>query len=160
MIVHGLGMQVVGGHRDYTPGLTWPGAFGLGDATCPSLEQLQGITDITDPCQNPSLAPSSPSMLTCPSGLMVPVDLSGNYTCPPAPAAPTSPTTPANPLSSLPLSGTPQLPIVPVQAGQTYLPPGSSGVPVQASSMSSYLIYGGVAIAALLVISSLGGKRR
>lgn len=26
---------------------------GMGDAQCPSLEQLQGITDSNDPCQNP-----------------------------------------------------------------------------------------------------------
>lgn len=26
---------------------------GLGDAQCPSVEQLQGITDPNDPCQNP-----------------------------------------------------------------------------------------------------------
>lgn len=39
------------------------GMHGLGDAaTCPSLEQLQGINDPTDPCQSP-VAPGS-----CPSG--------------------------------------------------------------------------------------------
>jgi hypothetical protein len=29
---------------------------GMGEANCPSLEQLQGISDSSDPCQNPIAA--------------------------------------------------------------------------------------------------------
>ena len=32
-----------------------PTLTGIGDATCPSAEQLAGIVDINDPCQFPSV---------------------------------------------------------------------------------------------------------
>lgn len=36
---------------------------GLGDAQCPSLEQLQGIVDSNDPCQNPIASLPFPPVL-------------------------------------------------------------------------------------------------
>jgi len=54
--------------------------FGLGDATCPSAEQLAGITDPSDPCQstfqqiplfspvNTSTLPPAVAASGCPSG--------------------------------------------------------------------------------------------
>lgn len=33
---------------------------GMGQAPCPSMQQLQGIADINDPCQNPSSGPMIP----------------------------------------------------------------------------------------------------
>jgi hypothetical protein len=33
---------------------------GMGQAPCPSMQQLQGIADINDPCQNPSAGPMLP----------------------------------------------------------------------------------------------------
>lgn len=139
------------------------GFAGLGIANCPSLEQLQGITDITDPCQNPALTPAAPQMMMCPSGLMVPVDASGNYTCPPdstgglviGPGTPTTPTSGGINLSTLPL-------VMPIAPGQPIINPGQANLPVQtpSSSMNTWLIYGGVAIVALVLISSIGGGRR
>jgi hypothetical protein len=42
------------------------GVMGLGDAaSCPSIEQLQGVVDPTDPCQNPI---ASLPVSTVPSG--------------------------------------------------------------------------------------------
>lgn len=139
--------------------LTGLGFSGLGVANCPSLEQLQGITDNTDPCQNPALTPAVPQMTMCPSGLMVPVDSSGNYTCPPsAPTGGGSPSTPSGgiDLSTLPLVSSP-LP------GQPVFNPGQANLPVQmpgSTSTTTWLIYGGVAIAVLVLLSSLGGGRR
>ena len=56
-----------------------PTLTGIGDATCPSAEQLAGIVDINDPCQFPSVPGTattqqivavSPTVaaLSCPAG--------------------------------------------------------------------------------------------
>jgi hypothetical protein len=134
------------------------GFSGLGVANCPSLEQLQGITDTMDPCQNPALltAPGAPgASVTCPSGLVVVADQNGNYSCPPVASGPTSPTLPSGiDLSTLPLVAVPT-------PGQPVINPGQANLPVQMpSSTSTWLIYGGVAIVALVLISSIGGGRR
>jgi hypothetical protein len=59
-------------------------AMGLGQtANCPSMEQLQGISDPTDPCQNPIAAlPSTPSgpALTLPSAATLNAQLSQSTT--------------------------------------------------------------------------------
>ena len=57
-----------------------PTLTGIGDATCPSAEQLAGIVDINDPCQFPSVpgtattqqivavSPTVSAALSCPAG--------------------------------------------------------------------------------------------
>lgn len=60
---------------------------GIGAATCPSMQQLQGITDPTDPCQSmasetpyPVTSGGTPSAIpVCPIGVRV----SSTCTCPP-----------------------------------------------------------------------------
>jgi hypothetical protein len=58
---------------------------GLGVATCPSAEQLAGITDLNDPCQFPGLLPSTesalPTIATTPTVSGGGVVVSGN-SCP------------------------------------------------------------------------------
>lgn len=50
------------------------GRRGMGDAQCPSLEQLQGIVDSNDPCQNPiaALPLSTVPTLIAPGSLTTP----------------------------------------------------------------------------------------
>lgn len=52
------------------------GFRGMGQANCPSTEQLQGVVDMNDPCQNPSaglavggLSPSDVSILGIPASV-------------------------------------------------------------------------------------------
>jgi len=49
------------------------GLRGLGDAQCPSLEQLQGIVDINDPCQSPPVVSQAGSIVPTPYGMSVPI---------------------------------------------------------------------------------------
>jgi hypothetical protein len=57
----------------------YSGGRGMGDAPCPSIEQLQGIVDINDPCQSAALPISVPG--PCFSGsAVVPCPVAGQTT--------------------------------------------------------------------------------
>lgn len=66
----------------YTPQKTWLPTTpkGLGQAICPSLEQLQGITDLSDPCQQTGTSFSASGVETCynnATGVTIPCPLAG-----------------------------------------------------------------------------------
>jgi hypothetical protein len=141
-------------------------AIGLGDS-CPMEDPDTGVW--SDPCapgnpiianpNQPAPAPVPGTPFTCPSGLVVMADATGAYVCPPVsgPGAAPAPL----PISSLPTTGTPQLPLTPVVPGTVYGAPGSAGAPSAVTpAVTTYLIYGVVAIGLVMLVSSMGGRRR
>lgn len=58
------------------------GVNGLGQAGCPSMQQLQGIVDPTDPCQSPVASGTCPAGTTA-SFTQGPVGTGSTWTCVP-----------------------------------------------------------------------------
>jgi len=113
---------------------------------------------IANPNQ-PAPAPVPGTPFTCPSGLVVMADATGAYVCPPVsgPGAAPAPL----PISSLPTTGTPQLPLTPVVPGTVYGAPGSAGAPsAMPAPIGTYMVYGAVFVALLLFVLPVGGRRR
>lgn len=112
------------------------GGRGMGDATCPSLQQLQGITDVNDPCQGyQNLPVSNPGLCYGPSGSTVPCPAAGQVTN-----------------------------LLPSALGPYTAPAASSSLSsvlsqIQAFVVQNPLVVGGLAIG-LVLVSMVGGRRR
>ena len=71
---------------------------GLGDANCPSMQQLAGISDPNDPCQGfpiPGSSPLVPDVSVCyPTSFVGPLPAGGSYcSTPPGASSSSSPST-------------------------------------------------------------------